>query len=153
MFYEIWGEQTNPGKVGSVDFSAEHEPCRCRPLIWARFFFVLVGLPILWGIAAYSLPLPAIQAWPLVIGLTVIYVALSYLIDPKPDLDNVGWLGGMMDNPVRYSDDLNRLLLGVKIVLGPGRFVAESLLDAFSEPASENETEFGRIDDEEAGRI
>ena len=44
-------------------------------------------------------------------------------------MDNIGWLGGLMDHPFRYSDDINRGLLGLKLILMPGRLIAESVVD------------------------
>jgi len=35
----------------------------------------------------------------------------------------------LIDHPWRYSDDINRTLLTAQCFLGPGRFIAESLLD------------------------
>jgi hypothetical protein len=129
-FWEFWGERVNPGKVGRVEFGSAHEACCCRPLIWARLIFVIIGLPVLWGLAASLIPLPLWKSLAVVIGGTLAYVAVSYLVNPEPDFDNIGWLGGMVDDPTRYSDDLNRTLIWLQIVLGPGRFIAESVLDA-----------------------
>jgi hypothetical protein len=105
-FIEWWGESVDPGKVGSVDFSADHEPCRCRALVLARFLFVVIGLPVVWYLTVPHVPLPIWQAVVLVIGGTLIYVALSYLADPAPDLENLGPAGGPgpADSwPSRYS--------------------------------------------------
>jgi len=128
-FMEWWGEEVEPGKVGGVDLSGEHEACRCRPLVLVRFVAVVVGLPVFWYLVTPHVPLPAWQAVVLVVGGTLIYVAFSYLINPEPDLENLGVAGGLIDHPWRFSDDLNRLLLYAQCFLGPGRFVAESVLD------------------------
>ncbi len=129
-FLEWWGEEVNPGKVGSIDLSGEHEACRCKPLVLARLLFVVIGLPVLWWLTVPLVPLPTWQAAAAVIGGTLIYIAVSYLIHPQPDLENLGPCAGMIDHPWQISDDLNRMLLGVQCVLGPGRFVAESVFDA-----------------------
>ena len=128
-FLEFWGERVDPGKVGTIDFSGEHEACQCRPLVLARFVFVVAALPVLWYLAIPRVPLPLWQAAGLVVGGTLMYVALSYLVNPQPDLENLGFLGGMVNDPTRRSDNQNRLLLNAQMLLGPGRFVAESLLD------------------------
>ncbi|MBN2474447.1 MAG: hypothetical protein JXB62_07550 [Pirellulales bacterium] len=129
-FLEWWGESVDPGKVGTIDLSGEHEACQCRPLVWGRLLCIVIGLPVFWYLTVPRVPLPTWQSALLVIGGTLIYVAVAYLIHPQPDLKNIGPAAGMIDHPWRYSDDLNRLLLGVQCVLGPGRFIAESLLDA-----------------------
>ncbi|NQT36631.1 MAG: hypothetical protein HQ581_04030 [Planctomycetes bacterium] len=128
-FLEFWGERVSPGKIGSVTTPEGHEACRYKPLVLIKFLFVVIGLPVAWCLVVPRVPLPLWQAIAAVVGGTLIYVALCYLIDFEPEMDNLGWLGGAMDNPVRYSDDVNRWLLGLKCLLGPGRFVAESVLD------------------------
>ncbi|KKK72810.1 hypothetical protein LCGC14_2900150 [marine sediment metagenome] len=128
-YTEYWGERVNPGNVGKIAVGEEHEPCQCKPLVFVRFLFVIIALPVAWVLAIPYVPLPMWQAAIVVIGGTLIYVAMSYLVDPQPDLENIGHLGGLVDNKTRYSDDLNRLLQQAQYVLGPGRFVAESLFD------------------------
>jgi hypothetical protein len=59
---------------------------------------------------------------------TAVYLLVAYVVHPHPELANVGWLGGLFDHPFRYSDDVNRLLVFLVVVLWPGRFVAESLV-------------------------
>ncbi|MEE9603126.1 MAG: hypothetical protein V3V75_07465 [Thermoguttaceae bacterium] len=128
-FMERWGESVDPGNTGNVDISAQHETCRCLPLVAARFVAVVIGLPVAWYKIIPHVPLPLFQAIALVIGGTLVYVALAYLINPQPDIENLGWAGGLIDHPWRYSDDINRTLLTAQCFLGPGRFIAESLLD------------------------
>jgi len=41
----------------------------------------------------------------------------------------VGWLGGLVDHPFRYSDDVNRILLFLLVILLPGRFLSETFVD------------------------
>jgi hypothetical protein len=65
----------------------------------------------------------------LLIGGTLIYAAVGYLVRPEPNFDNTGIAGGLIDHPGRYSDDINRELIGANVLLGPGRFIAESLVD------------------------
>ena len=131
-FLELWGEQVDPGPVGTVEVGQEHEPCRSGPLVWLRFLTVVIGLPALWYYAIREIPWPLWQAAAAVIGGTLIYVAVAYLTQPEPNMDNVGLCGGLIDHPCRWSDDMNRFLITLAIVLGPGRFVAESIFDAIA---------------------
>ena len=55
----------------------------------------------------------------------------SYFLHPEPDYSNLGWFGGLIDNPFRYSDDLNRGLAFLFTFLWPGRFVANALINFF----------------------
>jgi hypothetical protein len=129
-FYEWWAESNNPGPMGKIELrDEEHERCQWAPLVWARFLLVAIGLPVLWGVSASMIPLPWYQAGALVVGISLIYIAVSYMIEVKPDMSNVGWAGGLVDDPFRYSDDVNRQLMGLECLLGPGKFVVESVVD------------------------
>ncbi|HOX91741.1 MAG TPA: hypothetical protein PLC54_02380 [Spirochaetales bacterium] len=48
---------------------------------------------------------------------------------PRPNTKDLGMLGGLMDHPFKYTDDQNRDLLFLKIILWPGRFMSRSILD------------------------
>ena len=52
-----------------------------------------------------------------------------HLLHPRADRSNLGLLGGLLDHPLSWTDDANRFLLALQVVLFPGRFVAESLVD------------------------
>jgi hypothetical protein len=41
----------------------------------------------------------------------------------------MGFLGGMFNDPTHYSDNVNRALWRAHCMLGPGRFIAETILD------------------------
>lgn len=62
------------------------------------------------------------------IGGIALYSSAGYFILPDPDYTNVGWLGGLIDNPFRVSDDLNRMLLFIMILLMPGRLIATTFV-------------------------
>ena len=60
------------------------------------------------------LPLPLWQSVVLVIRRAMfVYVGLAFFLRPEPDGDNMGWCGGVLDDPFHYSDDINRLLFGL----------------------------------------
>ena len=63
------------------------------------------------------------------VNIPIAYCLLGFFLRPEPDTSNMGWLGGLIDNPFRYSDDINRFLLFLKIFLVPGCFFAESVAD------------------------
>lgn len=147
LFLNYYHQVDPDDRYGTVDFSGEHEPCRCKPLVVARLLFVMVGLPVLWGVAIWQVPLPMWEAAALVIGGSLIYISVAYLVNPQPDLENLGFAFGTVDNPYRFSDNWNRMLLSLQFALGPGRFVAESVLDAWvlfqGEPGSDEMAAFG----------
>ncbi len=41
---------------------------------------------------------------------------------------NVGLLGGLIDNPFRYTDDLNRMLIVLFILMYPGRVISTTFI-------------------------
>jgi hypothetical protein len=127
--FEWFGESHNPGPVGGVDFGRPETPPRSRTavLVSATFAAAFLAVPyVLFAVYGKDISL---AAWAGIVGLTLVYLLAGYFIRPAPDYSNVGWLGGMMDHPFRYSDDINRSLLALLFVLWPGRFVAESSVD------------------------
>jgi hypothetical protein len=44
-------------------------------------------------------------------------------------MGNLGWFGGRMDNPFRYSDDINRFMLFLKVLFIPGRLLGIGITD------------------------
>jgi hypothetical protein len=146
---ESWGERANNCRAGRVRLATEHEPCGSKTLIVLRAIFVVVGLPIAWAMLTPHVPLPTLQATLVVIGGTLMYVALGYLIDPFPDMDNLDPTIGMVDRPWTFSDNRDRRFLWIKCLLGPGRFIAESVFDVHELFATGEETEEGA--DEEGG--
>jgi hypothetical protein len=73
--------------------------------------------------------LPPLQSAAVIAGAILIYSGLAFFIRPEPCLENLGYCGGMSDDPFKYSDNLNRGLWDLHIWLGPGRYASETLLD------------------------
>ncbi len=63
------------------------------------------------------------------LGIVPVYLFLSWAITPNPDMDDLGWFGGLMDNPFSFSDGYNRFLLFLGLLLLPGKLI---LYTAFS---------------------
>lgn len=127
---EWFGEAYDSGPMGEVKFGRWESTPRTRGAVTLCFGGSLLAVGVLCDWIIYSSP-PATRWGNLVIALFVIvlYGVAGYFIRPKPNIHNLGWAGGLLDNPFRYSDDWNRLLLGVYLFLWPGRFVAESTVD------------------------
>lgn len=53
----------------------------------------------------------------------LIYLVLALLVHPKPRHDNMGWVRGIIDNPFRWSDDVNRFLFFFEAILLPGKLM------------------------------
>lgn len=123
---EWLGESHNPGPVGGVDVGGRRRAPASRPGVLCRVAIAVALLALLLHLA--------VGVWnagvlPVILGIAV-YLVLGYFVHPRADLSNVGWLGGVIDHPFRYSDDINRFLLFLGIILWPGRFVTEALVDA-----------------------
>jgi hypothetical protein len=129
-WYEITGERTNPQKAGGVQINTFYETKK-KPawLVLCK----LLGMTAMVAIGFYFLlpiiPLPLWQSIAAASGVILIYVGLAFFVRPEPNRDNMGWMGGFMNDPTQYSDNVNRALWNAHCLLGPGRFIAESILD------------------------
>ena len=127
--FEWLGEGSNPGPMGSMSIDTEQEPLPPTPIVWiccVGSLGVLLGIYYL--VFAHIVP-PSITSLLITIAVSVAYLAAGYFVECHPDTTNMGLWGTMWDHPFRYSDDVNRSLLWLKIVLAPGRFVAWSLVN------------------------
>jgi len=61
---------------------------------------------------------------------TAVYLVAAYFLSPEPDYSNVG-LFGFIDHPLRFTDDMNRMLVMFKAILWPGRLIATGIVEAF----------------------
>ncbi len=128
--FEWFGEAYNPGPVGSVRFGRQNASTRTRGAVSLCFLASVLGVGLIFGWIIAGSPPEAVLGNALAALLVVLlYCIAGYYIRPKPNLQNLGWLGGLFDNPFRYSDDWNRFLLWAYLLLLPGRFVAESMVD------------------------
>lgn len=80
------------------------------------------------------------------VGLSAAYLVAAYLLRPSPDYSNIGFLGGLIDHPFRYSDDINRFLMFLLAFLWPGRFVATAIMDIAKRLGLPDEQGSGRFD-------
>ena len=93
---------------------------------------VLLAIPF-YFIARNSASETLLQTTGLVLLLEIAYLLLAYHIRVEVDTDNLGWIGGLVNNPFSFKDDLNRGKLFLNLILAPGRVLAEVLVDAFRE--------------------
>jgi amino acid transporter len=122
-------ESKNPGPVGKVKINSSEPDDGEPPRKWIIWVVVVIGL-VLTGMGLYWVFYNTrIQgAKPILIKLCcfALYVLISHSVTATPDHTNMGWLG-VIDNPFRISDDFNRWLLFIQIILLPGKLVAYSL--------------------------
>lgn len=81
---------------------------------------VLIALPL-------TLLMPAWKATVAMVGLVLIYLGISFFVRPQSDDEKLGWQGRASELD---SARLYRLLVALHWILAPGRFAAETLLDA-----------------------
>ena len=124
--------QSSTDTHGTVEINTEYVT-RKKPawLVLLRLAGVAAMIAVGYGIALPTLAgaLPLWQAIAAVAGVMLIYVGLAFFFRPEPNTDNMGWVGGGMNDPTQYSDNINRWLWNLSCLLGPGRFTAETLLD------------------------
>ena len=111
-------ENGDPAPVGDAGFGLQ-ERWRAHPALVVACTFVSIAALI----GAVWLLLP--YGWGALAALAV-YLLVAILVRPNPDLHDLGYMNGMVDNPFRISDDMNRALWIFKLALWPGRFVGES---------------------------
>jgi hypothetical protein len=97
------------------------EPQRSTSIVIGHALVAAVALSFLLGFFAVYVGAVGIVG-------CVLYIIVGTLVQPKPDLDNLGLLGGLIDHPLRLRDNLNRFLLFLLIILMPGRFIGTGIL-------------------------
>ena len=117
--FEWFGESFNPGPVGHIDVTGR--PLFAKPV--KRFWAIAVmfaGFAVLYFGALLILSFT--HPWVLCLGF-VLYLLLCYFLTPVADSSNIGWAGGLINNPFRISDDINRFLIIFYLFLLPGKLV------------------------------
>jgi hypothetical protein len=127
-------EQLEPGPVGDFEMGPpRHEPRPRRQVVGRG----IVGL----GMVAAPLVLASL-ATPFSIGTVTwvavvleLYLAAAYYVRPRPAHFDPGWRG-VLDNPFRFTDDLNWMLWFMGVLLSPGRFASTAIVDLLRKPAA-----------------
>ena len=57
-----------------------------------------------------------------------LYLFASFWISAKPNYENIGWLGGLINHPFRISDNFNRGLIFLQIILFPGKLLSQGIV-------------------------
>lgn len=131
--YTEWrGQSRLLDKHGEIEINTEYVTRR-KPAWWVFVKLLALALMIAagYGIALPTLAhhLPLWKAVVLIAGGMLIYLGLAFFIRPEANTDNMGWCGGLANDPTQYSDDINRSLWQFHCLLGPGRFASTTLLD------------------------
>ena len=128
--FEMLGEAFDPGDVGVIECASPEVKRRSSTVVLLHFLFavalltaVLIGIMLgSWGSWGW------LSFW---LVLLSIYLLAAHYLTPVPDYDNLGWFGGIFNNPFRYSDDLNWLLVFLMLLLLPGNIITVGLRDGY----------------------
>ena len=120
-------EHKNPGPVGGIDGGIPGESGVEPSVRKARALVAAIAI----GGVVYLIQRNAESPTDLgvALGAFVAYIAIGSFFHPKPDYSNVGLLGGLIDHPLRWSDDVNRILAFLLVLLYPGRLLGIGLRD------------------------
>lgn len=124
--FEYLFERKNPGKVGTIEKNNQSIKKVSIPILILK---LAISTLMVYGL--FYITVLNNLTWINTIIFTAIlfiYCLISYKVIPQPDTSNVGLLGGLIDHAFRYSDDINRFLILLSILLYPGRFIATTLI-------------------------
>ncbi|MBN7772304.1 hypothetical protein [Clostridium aminobutyricum] len=122
---EFIGELINPGEIGTIEKTKRGKGERLDTLIVKTIVSIVIVTVIYYLVFGISFHFKEFITF---VSVMAVYSAAGYFISPKPDYSNVGWLGGIFDNPFRFSDDINRMLIFVMVILMPGRLISTTVL-------------------------
>jgi hypothetical protein len=120
-------ERKNPGPVGGVDAGIPDEGGVDPSVRKARAVVAATAIGGIVYLIQHNADSP--KDLGVAIGALVAYIAIGSYFHPKPDYSNVGLLGGLIDHPLRWSDDVNRILAFLLVLLYPGRLLGIGLRD------------------------
>lgn len=125
-------ESTNPGPVGKVEVNQQDPDDSGKPpKKWLIYVATLAGLLLaVTGLYWVLHNRPHDDIGTVIVRLCcfAIYVVTGHFLTATPESTNIGWAGGLIDNPFRISDDYNRLLLLFQVLLFPGKLIAFGLI-------------------------
>ncbi|MHB8131346.1 MAG: hypothetical protein ACYDEX_20385 [Mobilitalea sp.] len=122
---EIIGELIRPGKIGTIDITKRKKEKRIGILIVKTILSIVIVTVLYYLIFGISFH---IKEFLLFVFVMAVYSVAAYFVLPKPDYSNVGWFGGVFDNPFKISDDLNRMMVFIMVILMPGRLISITVL-------------------------
>lgn len=132
MLIEWLGERINPGPVGQfVEHENERTRTRLSAILTGLLAFFFAALPLYFF---YRYGHSGRGLWAelfFIFSIEILYLGIAYVLKPEPDASNLGWFGGMMDHPFRISDDYNRFLVLLSVLLFPGRLIGIGIVDFY----------------------
>ena len=125
------GEKAKPGRLGRIRIRRHPRVRDLRPLVVLGWLGLGLGCLAACGWGLYtSWPSMSAERVVLTLGLFMACLVASKFLEPEPEWSNVGLAGGLIDHPLRLSDDTNRFLRSLEVGLIPGRWMVGGIGDA-----------------------
>jgi hypothetical protein len=124
--FEWLFERGNYHKVG--DLKMANEVDENQPSRFSFWTVLIIGQTAFWYIVYWVTHEDHIEnktIWFIGLGL---YLFTALIMRPEPNYSNMGWLSGIIDNPFRITDDFNRMLFFLMVILYPGRIITQSFV-------------------------
>ena len=120
--FEYFGDN-NSDDIGTIEKAEHKKEISLTPSVITKG---LIGIT-LFGLIEWGINL---SGYPFILNIPLlIYLIIAYNVNPKPRMDKLGMLGGLIDHPFKYTDDINRTMLFLKIVLFPGRIIGTPIVE------------------------
>ncbi len=126
---EFLGESYNPGEYGTIDFKKKNKSP--KPNYIHLKFFISISIILGFNLAYLNSSEVAIKEFLILNGSIIIYLFIAYITNIVPNTKNLGWVPFVIDNPFRYSDDINRISVFILIILWPGKFISSSIINLY----------------------
>ncbi len=124
---EIIGELINPGPIGTMDFKDKKSEIR-QKFIPVRFVISLIIIGIIEYLFVFQKDYFNDFSHLLKVNaFLVIYLLIASIIRIRPEYDNLGWVPFLINNPFRFSDNINRLLVILHLMFMPGKYISKSI--------------------------
>lgn len=124
--FELIGELINPGPIGEIDFrdtgKTDHEKFIPVRFVISLIMLIAIEYLFLHQPSHYNNPGYILR----VNAVLLVYLLISRQIRVRPDTKNLGWIPFLINNPFRISDNINRFLFVVNVLVMPGKYIAKN---------------------------
>jgi hypothetical protein len=115
------------GRVGSLELGEDLGRFRSRGQVLRDLVIASILVPD--AVAAIVWMSPPVAAMATAVAGLLVYCLVAFFVRARPNHDHIGHVAGTIGNPFRISDDANRALLLIAVILAPGRYASVSLVD------------------------
>lgn len=124
--FEYLFERRNPGNIGDIERNKHPKEPVSKAVLMIK---LILSVAMIYGLF-YLTVLQSFHLKNFILFVLILtgYCFISYWYIPRPDVSNMGLFGGLIDHPFKYTDDINRGLLGLYIIMCPGRFIATTMV-------------------------